>query len=52
LTAQVSSYAIELWEYYGLTPITIWDVESEHFFSMTSAIDKERARQKAEARKK
>jgi hypothetical protein len=37
---------------FGLTPITIWDVEAEHFFAMAEAIDKERARRKKEASKK
>jgi hypothetical protein len=51
LTAQVSSFFPELWEHYGLTPLTVWDVEVPHFFAIASAIDENRSKQKKEDRK-
>lgn len=44
----VTSYSLDLWEMYGLTPITIWDLESAHFFSMIPVMEAERKRRKEE----
>ena len=44
------NYFPELWEFYGLTPLTIWDVEAHHFFSMAGAIDGDRTRREKEER--
>lgn len=40
--AQVTSYAPELWEYFGLTPVTVWDLEASHFFALAKQIDRQR----------
>jgi hypothetical protein len=48
LRAQVASYAPELWEIFGITPITVWDLMTDEFFGMCMAIDQVRANREKE----
>jgi hypothetical protein len=45
----VAHYADGLWRHYGLTVLTVWDVESDMFESFVEFIDDQRARAQREA---
>lgn len=46
--AQVSQYAPWLWEYFGLTVLTVWDVDTLQFCGFVNFIDTQRALQRQE----
>jgi len=52
LDSQIIHYAGEFWEYYGITVLTIWDIEARIFFSMIQTIDKQRKENEKEARER
>ncbi len=49
----VSHYALYLWELYGLTMLTVWDLPAHDFFAMVPVMDKiDKQRQEREARER